>query len=478
MNRFEKSILLSLTASLAYFLTPAQANAQKFRHVASPAEISAIATLAGEPAEETDSIPPIILAEPDSLVSAYYSFHNIMPLKPRVFSGYRGIYNPTAPEPVSDYTSIAGVVEDRDSVFMILRPSPLPEGFDDNIPAWLRTAMRAERIIGNLEYSYMISNPLEIETAYWDLPVPPRLPEEDKSFAGYLKRLDLPDIDPSKATLPEIVREKRHWLHTLNVGLQFSQAYVSSNWYQGGNDYLALLFNFAWNVELNTVFHPNLLFQSALQYKLGINSTPRESLHAYNISQDLFQYNLKTGFKAFTNWFYSFNLQFNTQLFNAYPDDSDLISASFLSPGSLNLGLGMTYNFQNKKKTFKLSLSISPIAYNLKTCVNNRIDPVQFNIKPGRHSVSEAGSNLEGTFEWAIRDNIHWKSRIFLFTDYKYFLADYESTLDFAINRFLSTQLYLHPRYDSSSDFMASRWHYWMLREILSFGLSYTFSTK
>lgn len=346
------------------------------------------------------------------------------------------------------------------------------------MPEWLTTSLRSERIYGDAIYLFMIENPEYIDYAVWDLPIPPRLPEEDKSFYGYLKTLTLPKIDPTKAILPEFEQERRYWLHYFNIGLQFSQAYISSNWYQGGNNYLALLFNFTWNVDLNTVYKPNLLLQSSLEYKLGINSNPKEAFHKYSISQDIFQYNLKAGFKAFKRWFYSINLQLKTPIFNAYPEDSKVRSAALFSPGTLNLGLGMTYNYENEKKTFKFSASISPLSYNLKTCMADDVDHEQYGIRPWRHTNSEIGSNAEANLIWNISDNILWTSRIFLFSDYKYFLADWQNTILFNINKFLSTQIYLHPRFDSSSDFNSSKWHYWMFKEILSFGLTYTFSSK
>ncbi len=150
--------------------------------------------------------------------------------------------------------------------------------------------------------------------------------------------------------LPKEELQRRHWLHNVGSSLQFSQAYVSKNWYQGGNNHLALLFNFYWNVNLNQVYHPNLLFQSSLSYKLGLNSTPQDEVHSYSISEDVLQYNLNTGLKAFRKWFYSLNLQFKTQMLRNYEQNSMKRKASFLSPGDLNIGLGMAYSFENSKR--------------------------------------------------------------------------------------------------------------------------------
>ena len=72
-----------------------------------------------------------------------------------------------------------------------------------------------------------------------------------------------------------------------------------------------------------------------------------------------------------------------------------------------------------------------------------------------------------------------YKTRLFLFTDYKNSNADWQNTLEFQFNRFFSTQLYVNLRYDSTADkSLDPKWNRWMLKEILSVGLSYTFSTK
>lgn len=350
---------------------------------------------------------------------------------------------------------------------------------DDITPSWLRNALIAQRIQQDFMYEMMISDYRLIDYAYWDLPVPPRLPADDVSFGAYVKSLNLPEIDMNKAVIPEMEIEKKHWLHTFNTGLQFSQAFLSANWYQGGNDYLALLFNFYWNVQLNRVYHPNVMFESTLSYKLGLNSLQDDKYHKYSISQDLFQYNMKTGFKAFRNWFYSYTLQFKTQMFKSYPSNSMALTSALLSPADLNMGIGMTYSKENKKKNVQFTASIAPISYNLHMCINPDVDRTQYNLLPDQKFKNEIGSNGELNFTWKMSDMVSYKTRLFLFTDYSYFQGDWENTFNFQFSRFFSTQLYANLRYDSTSDIsLAPRWHRWMLKEILSVGFSYTFSTK
>ena len=185
-------------------------------------------------------------------------------------------------------------------------------------PKWLTDALLRQRIQEDVMYLYMIENPLEIEYADWELPEPPILYEDDITFMAFIKKQEIPDINPTEAILPESELKRKNWLHTFKTLLQLSQAFVSPNWYQGGNNYLAMLFNFNWNVNLNQVFHPKILFQSALSYKLGLTTTPEGNVHKYQLSEDAFQYNLNLGLKAIKDWYYSFNMLFKTQLFNNF----------------------------------------------------------------------------------------------------------------------------------------------------------------
>lgn len=349
----------------------------------------------------------------------------------------------------------------------------------DPRPQWLANAYEAWNLQEDIMYQMMVDDPSLIEYAYWRLPVPPSLPEEDHGFKGFLKRSSIGGVNVDDAVISDYDIQKKHWLHVVNGALQFSQAYLSDNWYQGGNNHLALLINFLWDVQLNSVWHPNLLFQSTLSYKLGLNSVEDDQYRKYSISQDIFQYNLKFGYKARRNWYYTITGQLKTQLLNNYKKNTQERIASFLTPGDLNLGIGMTYSKTNKNKTIQFNASIAPLSYNLKTAIDPHIDHSMFNITQTAKTHSEIGSNAEITLNWQICKMVNYKTRLFLFTDYKYFLGDWENTLNIQFSRFFSTQVYANLRYDSSADSaVAPKWKKFMLKEIISIGLSYAFSTK
>lgn len=296
-------------------------------------------------------------------------------------------------------------------------------------------------------------------------------------FSVSVTPLPTKPVDPVNMEGTEV--KKVHWLKKFDASLQFSQAYVSPNWYQGGNSNINALLNLYYNIKLNPAYHPNLLFETTAQYKLGINSTPDDTIRGYNVSDDLLQINTVFGYRAAKKWYYSITGQFKTQMVNSYKVNSDNLRSAFLSPGELNIGVGMTYNTANQKNTFTFDASIAPLSYNLKICTNDGMNPGNYGIDPGHHTVSKYGSSAECKIYWKISNNINLNSRIFVFTDYSRAYADWENHIKFTINRFLTTNLYVNLRYDTATPKVDdTEWKKLQLKELLSLGFSYTFETK
>ena len=103
---------------------------------------------------------------------------------------------------------------------------------------------------------------------------------------------------------------------------------------------LTAILNLVYNVKLNQKFYPKLLFETNISYKLGINSSPDDTIRSYNISEDLFQLNSKFGYKAFRRWYYSTSVQFKTQLLQSYNTNSTTLRSAFMSPSQTNVGVG------------------------------------------------------------------------------------------------------------------------------------------
>ncbi|MCM1348319.1 MAG: DUF3078 domain-containing protein [Firmicutes bacterium] len=343
---------------------------------------------------------------------------------------------------------------------------------------WLDDYANSYNLLNTIRQHYIFSNPEHVHYNMASLPEPP------KAYRAYVDPIStnivLEEINVDTGDTPLNITADinyKKWLHSFDASLQFSQAYISPNWYQGGNNNLNMIGQARYHVKLNPEFYPKVLFETTVQYKLALNSAPDDSIHSINISEDIFQVNSTFGLKAAKRWYYSANLMFKTQLFKSYPTNSRSLKSALMSPGELNLGLGMTYNYESPKKNFTFGASISPLSWNLKTCINNELDPTAYGIDAGHKSINKFGSSAELNFNWKIAYNISYSSRLFAFTDYDKFQGDWEHTIDFNINKFLSTRFYLHMRYDTTTPRPADseKWHKFQLKEIFSFGFAYHF---
>ena len=344
---------------------------------------------------------------------------------------------------------------------------------------WLDEAFAEARTMNRLKRYLYFNHPDKVCYNINLLPSPPKrfhavINPEDHTIE-VLENVSAQDLTSTIEAKPV---KLRHWMRTFTASLQFSQAYVSPNWYQGGNTNLNMIGQLYYNVKLNPELHPNLLFETTAQSKLGMNSAPDDSIHNYNISDDLFQVNTTFGLKAAKKWYYSFTGQLKTQLFNYYPSNDRQLRSAFMSPGELTMGLGMTYNTTNKRKNVTFDASIAPLSYSLKTCINSNVDPTLYNIDEGRKTKNKFGSSAELKLWWKICRNITFNSRLFAFTDYDAAYMDWENTLQFEINRFLTTQVYAHMRYDTSTPPCDDpSWKKFQVKEIISVGFAYKFSS-
>ncbi len=180
----------------------------------------------------------------------------------------------------------------------------------------------------------------------------------------------------------------------------------------------------------------------------------------------------KLGIQTASNWYYTVSGEFNTQFAKNYKKDDDeyILVSSFMSPANLIFSVGMDYKL-NKKK-FNLSVFISPLAYNLRYVSNGNIDVTNYGIDEGKKTLHDVGSKLQTTLSWTITSAITYDTRFYYFTSYRKVEAEWENTFNFVLNRYLSTKLFVHARYDDGIARVDNK-SYFQLKELLSFGLNY-----
>ena len=150
----------------------------------------------------------------------------------------------------------------------------------------------------------------------------------------------------------EKIKLKR-WVVNFQSAIQFSQVYISENWYQGGTSNVNLLSDQQFSIKYNDPKEQRILFENLVQWRLNINSAPEDTLRSVRVSEDLFQINSKFGLKAYNKWYYTATLNFKTQFLSSYTANTNDKVAAFLSPAELNIGLGMSYQYKNDKKQFE-----------------------------------------------------------------------------------------------------------------------------
>lgn len=268
-----------------------------------------------------------------------------------------------------------------------------------------------------------------------------------------------------------IIRKPNFWKHSASASLQFTQNYISSNWYKGGESNNTMLSGL--DISLNYDDKQRIQFDNRLEWKLGFTTSRSDTVHKYKTNTDLIRLTSKFGIKAFSSWYYTVQTELSTQLFGNYKTNSHEVNSSFLAPGYLKVDLGMDFKKNLKNLTF--SAVISPLSYKLTYVGDDDVDETKFGVEEGKRSKNDLGSNLQINSKWTILSNITWETRLSYFTTYERAEAEWENTFNFQLNRYLSTKLFVHARFDDGVERDEDNDSFFQLSELLSFGLSYSF---
>lgn len=291
---------------------------------------------------------------------------------------------------------------------------------------------------------------------------------------AYVEKSIFRDID---ADLSDIARALRNryspWYKEADLMLQFTQNYISPNWYKGGNSNFAVL-SFARG--LINYRKDRIYWENTGEWRAGITTTPGDTLRKYNVTDDLFRLYSKFGYKIVEKLYASASVEFNTTLWNVWNENQSTVKTAFFTPMKFYINAGLDY-----KPINDLSIVFAPATYKLVYAYFGdgdsirHVDVTNYGIKAGEHLLSEFGSTLRVQWRYRPFREIGVETDFYLYTNYKSVEIDWEIIGEFYIYRFLSIRLILHPRFDSSYIAEGDTKPKLQFKELLSIGFSHKF---
>ena len=274
-----------------------------------------------------------------------------------------------------------------------------------------------------------------------------------------------------------LVTKPNFWTFKGDYFLQGLQSYISGNWYKGGESNYSILGSITMEANYNN--KQKVKWDNKLEMKLGFLTSKSDSVHSLKTSDDLLRLTSKLGLQATKKWYYTLQLWAYTQFWRGFKSNDRHVYSDIMSPFNLNISLGMDYNVEAWKKKLTGTIHLAPFAYNFKYVDRNWFGDkenftTRYGLDLGKHTLHDFGSQFTIDLKWAIAENITYQTRMYGFTTFKRVEWEWENTFTFNFNKYISTKLFIYPRFDDST--MRDDHHgYFQFKEFMSLGFSYSF---
>ncbi|MCI5915948.1 MAG: DUF3078 domain-containing protein [Bacteroidales bacterium] len=269
-----------------------------------------------------------------------------------------------------------------------------------------------------------------------------------------------------------VVEKPNFWSFSGDYYLQFLQNYISGNWYKGGESNYSMVASATLQANYNN--KQKVKFENKLELKLGFQTSRGDTLHSFKTSEDLIRYTGKLGLQASKNWYYTLQLVAYTQFLRGYKSNDPYVYSDLMSPFNSNLSIGMSYNVDAFDHKLKGSIQMAPLAYNFRYVSRKELGP-RYGIDEGKHVKHDFGSECTFDLTWQLSELIKWKTRLYGYTTYERAEIEWENTISFQFNKYISSNIFIYPRFDDGTSTRDDHHGYWQFKEYASIGFAYSF---
>ena len=208
-------------------------------------------------------------------------------------------------------------------------------------------------------------------------------------------------------------------------------------------------------------------------------------------NDDKFEFTSRLSLSAVKKWYYSAELNYETQFFRGYQyprkENPDPISA-FMAPARTFFKIGMEY-----KPKSDFTLMLSPLTLkNVYVRDTALIDQTKFSIEEDKKSLWDPGLNADLYFNYKIKNDIIVTTKYKMFINYKQPFdkldINWENQLEVPVSNYISLRFLLHLIYDSDVLFpvydnsnppvQVGEKPRLQVREFISIGFSYKINHK
>ena len=239
------------------------------------------------------------------------------------------------------------------------------------------------------------------------------------------------------------------WQLGVNTNIGFTQTHIGKYWQKGGQSALSLLIILKGTANYSRA-DGKVKWENSVEMRNGYIKTGGDNSELQK-NDDKLELTSRYGVSAFKKWYYSVELNFETQFFRGYnyPTSKypDPIS-SFLAPAKTFMKLGLDY-----KPNKDFSLLLSPVTIkNVFVKDTVLIDQTKFGVDKGKKAYWEPGLNADVTYRKELTKDIIYSTRYKMFINYldplKKYDINWENQLNVKLTNYINMQMMLHMIYD------------------------------